>query len=87
MARNGPTIILEQEQDTITLQITEASVMYQLTYKNKPFGIRRLVPGLGTLKKVYGKTTYDNEGSARATTRKLNKTFNTQDFSYKKITF
>jgi hypothetical protein len=87
MARNGPTVILEQEQDTITLQITDASVMYQLTYKNKPFGIRRLVPGLGTLKKVYGKTTYDNEGSARATTRRLNQIFNTTDFAYKRIVF
>ena len=87
MPRPGPDVVLEQELEFATLQITESRDIYQLLYKGKPFGIRRLIQQLGRIVKQYSRTTYDNEGSARATTRKLNQTFNTQDFTYKKITF
>lgn len=85
MSRPEPTILLEIDIDDCVLQITKSYELYQVTYKKQPIGIRKLVAGLGYEKKKYPRTTYDNEGSARACARRLNEYFTTTDFGYHKV--
>jgi len=70
--------------DGITWDIMEAEGQYMLLYKGNPVSIRSSSLIRQTFK--YFKSTYPNEGSAKAQCLRLNKKFNCLDFTYVKLT-
>ena len=91
MARPTPHIILEwQDPDSYgALQICEpeAQCYFAVLYKDKPFQLRKVanteVVGTGNFK--YPKTVFANSGHAINLAERLNKLFNTSDFTVHKM--
>lgn len=86
MARPQPRIQLtaQDEWDNI-VEITEATNLYIMLYKELPFGIRRSQHGLTATFRKYLKTSYTTEAVARNAAKRLNRIFNCQDFSYQRV--
>lgn len=84
MARLQAEIIQQQEIGTALWRVLRAANTYVLLYRGEPFNL--LTESIfGATPKKYKKTTYTNEGSARARVRELNAMFNTMDFTYQCI--
>lgn len=84
MARLQAEIIQQQEVATTLWRVLRADATYVLLYQGEPFNLLT-ESTFGATPKKYKKTTYTNEGSARARVRELNQIFNTEDFTYKRI--
>jgi len=83
MARPGPRIILEDlENDMRSTQVCEADAIYAVCYKGRPIKVRVYhnveVPYPGP---KYAKSSFPEPGHAFNLCDRLNKRFNTTDFS------
>jgi len=84
MSRPKPDIIVSKTlEDGITWDIMPCDSQYTILYKGQVCGIRKST-GWTTQGFKYLKSTYPNEGSARAQANRLNKRFNCADFTYVK---
>ena len=84
MARPTATIIhTKLFDDGITWEIMDTEGLYMLLYKGQPVSIRSSSVIRQTFK--YFKSTYPNEGSAKAQSLRLNKKFDCEDFTYVKL--
>ena len=83
MARPQRKILLERDmENSTTMAVIEADAYYILTYKNKPFTLRRTSYIVTGLHKNYLKTSYPTQAVADNAVNRLNAIFNTEDFSY-----
>ena len=82
MARPAPKILKQVDVKEVTWQILEADKAYIVLYKGRPTAIRAVIPGLGKYKLKYYKMTYTNLSSVKNAVNRLNKKFNTTEFSY-----
>jgi hypothetical protein len=86
MSRPKPQILLSKEVSPGTVwDVLISDCQYLILYKGQYCNLRKntgwVSPGF-----KYLKSTYPNEGSARAQVTRLNSKFECQDFSYIKIT-
>lgn len=82
MARPSATVLKEVDIKEVTWQILEAKQAYIVLYKGRPTAIRAVIPGLGKHRLKYYKMTYTNLSSVKNAVNRLNKKFNTTEFSY-----
>ena len=89
MSRPKPTVLLEitNKKSYKTDQVLEADAIWAVFYRDKPINLKT---GSIVVQKVgpkYKKVSFSNAGHAFNLAEKLNKQFNTQDFSvYKLVT-
>jgi hypothetical protein len=83
MARPKPTIVLENiDPKTYKVeQILEAEAVYAVFYMGKPINIRTLNHLVSYPGPKYKKCSFSNSGHAFNLAEKLNKMFNTGEFS------
>lgn len=89
MSRPKPTVLLEHVADDLKgTQICEADAVYAVCYRGRPIMMRSFInmdvpeyPG-----PKYGKTSWTNPGHAFNCADRLNKMFNTTDFTVHKMT-
>lgn len=87
MARPEPKVIKTIETlDGSTWDITHADNQYVITYQGQPCGVRHHYYSLTKSCFKYQKLSYTNLGNAEAQVRRLNKKFNSTDFSVVKVT-
>jgi hypothetical protein len=88
MSRPKPNIILEyvDKKTHKTDQILESDAIWAVFYQEKPFNLKT-TNFLGSYQgSKYKKVSFSNPGHAFNLARKLNKLFNTEDFSVVKMT-
>lgn len=88
MSRPKPKVLLEitNKKTYKTEQVLEAEAIWAVFYQDKPINLKTssiLVQQVGP---KYKKVSFSNAGHAYNLAEKLNKTFNTQDFSVYKLT-
>ena len=88
MSRPKPNVIIEHtNKETFKLeQILESEAIWAVFYQNKPFNLKSgsmisSYPG-----PKYKKVSFSNPGHARNLAKKLNKLFDTNDFTVYKLT-
>ncbi len=88
MSRPKPNVILEHtNKESFKLeQILESEAIWAVFYKSKPFNLKSgsmisSYPG-----PKYKKVSFSNPGHARNLAKKLNKLFDTNDFTVYKLT-
>jgi len=88
MSRPKPNVIIEHtNKETFKLeQILESEAIWAVFYQNKPFNLKSgsmisSYPG-----PKYKKVSFSNPGHARNLAKKLNKLFDTNEFSVYKLT-
>jgi len=88
MSRPKPNVILEHtNKESFKLeQILESEAIWAVFYKGKPFNLKSgsmisSYPG-----PKYKKVSFSNPGHARNLAKKLNKLFDTNDFTVYKLT-
>jgi hypothetical protein len=88
MSRPKPKILLEAvHKDTYKAeQILEAEAIYSVFYKGKPINLRTLNKLVSYPGPKYKKVSFSNSGHAFNLSEKLNKTFNTLDFTVVRLT-
>jgi hypothetical protein len=80
MARSKPSIILQDRQQSKTLDVCAAQAVYAVYYRGRPIKLRTSHNDLYDGFK-YLKTCFPESGHAISLARKLNQRFNTQDFA------
>jgi hypothetical protein len=88
MSRRPPQILLQQMLGTTWKQLTivESQGLWAVVYQDQPFGYRTEQMGVADLPdRKYPKTVFPNPGHAVNLARKLNRWFETEDFTVKKI--
>lgn len=87
MARPKPTVLLESvnPKNYKAEQILEAEAIYAVFYQGKPINLRTLNHLISYPGPKYRKVSFSNSGSAFNLSEKLNKMFNTEDFSVYKL--
>lgn len=86
MARPKPTIIMEDvDRNYNSEQILEADAIYAVYYKGKPINLRTLNTLVNYPGPKYKKVSFSNSGHAFNLADRLNKKFNTVDFSVVKL--
>lgn len=86
MARPKPTIIMEDvDRSYNSEQILEADAIYAVYYQNKPINLRTLNTLVNYPGPKYKKVSFSNSGHAFNLSDRLNKKFNTADFSVVKL--
>ena len=88
MSRPKPKVLLEytNKKTYKAEQVLEAEAIWAVFYQDKPINLKTssiLVQQVGP---KYKKVSFSNAGHAYNLAEKLNKTFNTQDFSVYKLT-
>jgi len=88
LSRPKPKVLLEitNKKTYKTEQVLEAEAIWAVFYQDKPINLKTssiLVQQVGP---KYKKVSFSNAGHAHNLAEKLNKTFNTQDFSVYKLT-
>lgn len=87
MSRPKPTVLLEYvNKETYKVeQILEAEAVWAVFYQNKPFNLKsgNMISSYPGPK--YKKTSFSNPGHAHNLAKKLNKLFNTTEFSVYKL--
>jgi len=88
LSRPKPKVLLEitNKKTYKTEQVLEAEAIWAVFYQDKPINLKTssiLVQQVGP---KYKKVSFSNAGHAYNLAEKLNKTFNTQDFSVYKLT-
>lgn len=89
MSRPKPTIILEitNKKTYKTEQILDAEAIWAVFYQDKPINLKTSSLVAHDINPKYKKVSFSNVGHAKNLAEKLNKLFNTKDFSvYKLVT-
>ena len=88
MSRPKPTILLEAVyKDTYRAeQILAADAIYSVFYQGKPINLRTLNKLVSYPGPKYKKVSFSNSGHAFNLAEKLNKTFNTKEFTVVRLT-
>jgi|TARA_B110000908_G_C10248207_1_gene450159 hypothetical protein len=87
MARPKPNIILDQvDKSYNSEQILEAGAIYAVYYENKPINLRTMNTLVNYPGPKYKKVSFSNSGHAFNLSDRLNKKFNSDQFSVVKLT-
>lgn len=88
MSRPKPTVILENtSKKTFKVeQVLEAEAIWAVFYKDKPINLKTSSIVAQHIGPKYKKVSFSNAGHAHNLADKMNKLFNTQDFSVYKLT-
>ena len=88
MSRPKPNIILEHtnRENYKVEQILESEAIWAVFYQDKPFNLKSGSAVSSYPGPKYKKVSFSNPGHARNLAKKLNKLFNTSDFSVFKLT-
>ena len=89
MSRPKPKILLEltSKKTYKSEQVLEAEAIWAVFYQDKPINLKTTSMVLQQLGPKYKKVSFSNSGHAFNLSEKLNKMFNTKDFSvYKLVT-
>jgi hypothetical protein len=83
MSRPKPKVILEHtNRETYKIeQILESEAIWAVFFQDKPFNLKSGSAVSSYPGPKYKKVSFSNPGHARNLAKKLNKLFNTQDFS------
>lgn len=89
MSRPKPKILLEvtDKKTFKTEQVLESEAIWAVFYKNQPINLKTDNVLIHSSSPKYKKVSFSNSGHAFNLAKKLNKLFNTQDFSVFKLTF
>ncbi len=87
MSRPKPKILLEltNKKTYKTEQILEADAIWAVFYQDKPINLKTTSIVAHQLNPKYKKVSFSNSGHAFNLAEKLNKLFNTQNFSVYKL--
>jgi hypothetical protein len=88
MSRPKPTVLLEitNKKNYKTEQVLEADAIWAVFYQDKPINLKTSSIVAQQLGPKYKKVSFSNSGHAFNLAEKLNKLFNTTDFSVYKLT-
>ena len=88
MSRPKPQVILEHvnKKNFKIDQILEAEAIWAVFYKGKPFNLKTANALTSYPGPKYKKVSFSNKGHALNLCKKLNSTFNTEDFQVIKLT-
>ncbi len=88
MSRPKPKVLLEitNKKNYKTEQVLEADAIWAVFYKDKPINLKTSSLVAQKLGPKYKKVSFSNSGHAFNLAEKLNKLFNTTDFSVYKLT-
>jgi hypothetical protein len=88
VSRPKPTVLLEitNKKTYKTEQVLEADAIWAVFYKDRPINLKVTSIVAQQLGPKYKKVSFSNSGHAVNLVQKLNKIFNTQDFSVFKLT-
>ena len=88
MSRPKPTVLLEitNKKTYKTEQVLEADAIWAVFYKDKPINLKTSSIVAQQIGPKYKKVSFSNAGHAYNLAEKLNKVFNTTDFSVFKLT-
>jgi hypothetical protein len=88
MSRPKPTVLLEltNKKTYKTEQVLEAEAIWAVFYKDKPVNLKTTSIIAQQLGPKYKKVSFSNSGHAINLAEKLNKLFNSTDFSVYKLT-
>ena len=88
MSRPKPNVLLEitNKKTYKTEQVLEAEAIWAVFYKDKPINLKISSIVVQQLGPKYKKVSFSNSGHAINLAKKLNKMFNSQDFSVYKLT-
>lgn len=88
MSRPKPNVLLEvtNKKNYKTEQVLEADAIWAVFYKDKPINLKTSSLVAQKLGPKYKKVSFSNSGHAFNLAEKLNKLFNTTDFSVYKLT-
>lgn len=84
MSRNKPTVMLTDYAKNVVFEVCDAQAVYAVFYKDRPIKLRKLKnDGFSTFK--YAKTSFPEPGHAIALAQRLNRRFNTSDFTVREL--
>jgi hypothetical protein len=88
MSRPKPNVLLEitNKKTYKTEQVLEADAIWAVFYKDKPINLKTSSIVAHQIGPKYKKVSFSNAGHAYNLAEKLNKMFNTSDFSVFKLT-
>ena len=88
MSRPKPKVVLEitNKKSYKTEQVLEAEAIWAVFYQDKPINLKTSSIVVQKVGPKYKKVSFSNAGHAHNLAEKLNKIFNTQDFSVYKLT-
>ena len=88
MSRPKPNILLEltNKKNYKTEQVLEAEAIWAVFYQDKPINLKTTSVVVQAIGPKYKKVSFSNAGHAHNLAEKLNKMFNSQDFSVYKLT-
>jgi len=88
MSRPKPKILLESinKKTYKAEQILEAEAIWAVFYKNEPFNLKSFNSLTSYPGPKYKKVSFSNPGHAHNLAKKLNQTFNTEDFQVVMLT-
>jgi hypothetical protein len=88
MSRPKPKILLEitDKKTYKTEQVLEAEAIWAIFYQDQPINLKTTSVVIQNLGPKYKKNSFSNSGHAFNLAEKLNKLFNTKDFSVYKLT-
>lgn len=88
MSRPKPNVILEvtNKKNYKTDQVLEAEAIWAVFYKDQPINLKTTSMVAHQLGPKYKKVSFSNSGHAFNLAEKLNKLFNSNDFSVYKLT-
>ena len=88
MSRPKPKVLLENinKKTYKAEQILEADAIWAVFYKNEPFNLKSFNSLTSYPGPKYKKVSFSNPGHAHNLAKKLNTTFNTEDFQVVKLT-
>lgn len=87
MSRPKPTILLEitNKKTYKTEQVLDAEAIWAVFYQDKPINLKTSSIVAQEIGPKYKKVSFSNAGHAHNLAEKLNKTFNTEEFSVYKL--
>lgn len=88
MSRPKPTVLLEvtNKKNYKTDQVLDAEAIWAVFYQDKPINLKTSSMVAQQIGPKYKKVSFSNSGHAFNLAEKLNKQFNTTDFSVYKLT-
>jgi hypothetical protein len=88
MSRPKPKILLESvnKKTYKAEQILESEAIWAVFYKNEPFNLKSFNSLTSYPGPKYKKVSFSNPGHAHNLAKKLNQTFNTDDFQVVRLT-
>lgn len=88
MSRPKPNVLLElaNKKNYKTTQVLESEAIWAVFFKDKPINLKTESIVAQQIGPKYKKVSFSNSGHAFNLAEKLNKTFNTTDFSVYKLT-